>query len=197
MSIGTEGPKPEEADSVQSLAVPDRAATVRSAMTGDRAAIQAVGAAAGERFRSIEDPRVARCADDPPLSLEALSRYVRGGRAWVALVGDEVVGFAVADPLDGGAHLEEVAVRPEHEGRGIGSDLLRLVEGWAASAGLDGVTLTTFRDVPWNRPFYERRGFVVVPDEELTLGLVARREDEAAHGLDPELRVVMRRRGSR
>ena len=29
-------------------------------------------------------------------------------------------------------------------------------------AGYPRITLSTFRDVPWNRPFYERRGFRVV-----------------------------------
>ena len=63
----------------------------------------------------------------------------------------------------------------------------------AAGEGMAAMTLTTFADVAWNRPFYERRGWRVLGDEELTPGLVARVADEAAHGLDPSLRVVMRR----
>ena len=34
---------------------------------------------------------------------------------------------------------------------------------WAAGNGYASVTLTTFRDVPWNMPFYERLGFRVIP----------------------------------
>ena len=47
--------------------------------------------------------------------------------------------------------------------------------------------------MPWNAPFYERRGFRVLAEHELTAGLVARRAAEAAAGLVPDLRVAMRR----
>jgi hypothetical protein len=47
--------------------------------------------------------------------------------------------------------------------------------------------------VPWNRPLYKHLGFRVLGDEELSLGLRALRDDESAHGLDPELRVCMRK----
>jgi GNAT superfamily N-acetyltransferase len=54
------------------------------------------------------------------------------------------------------------------------------------------VTLTTFQDVPWNAPWYSRRGFRVLRDHELTPGLRRRRSLEEAQGLPAELRVVMR-----
>jgi hypothetical protein len=44
------------------------------------------------------------------------------------------------------------------------------------------VTLTTFRDVPWNAPFYRRLGFEVV--DELPSGLAAIRAHEAMAGDD-------------
>jgi hypothetical protein len=53
------------------------------------------------------------------------------------------------------------------------------------------VTLTTFRDVPFNRPFYERRGYRVLEEAEWTPELAQRRAEEADAGLDPELGVVM------
>jgi hypothetical protein len=69
--------------------------------------------------------------------------------------------------------------------------LLRHVEKWARTKGFPAVTLTTFSEVPWNRPWYERRGYRVLAEAEWTPGLVARREEEAADGLDPAQRVVM------
>ena len=53
---------------------------------------------------------------------------------------------------------------------------------WARASGLAAVTLTTFRDVPWNAPFYRRVGFEVVDDP--TPGLAAVRAAERAEGLD-------------
>ena len=53
---------------------------------------------------------------------------------------------------------------------------------WARDTGLAAVTLTTFRDVPWNAPFYRRAGFTVVDDPPP--GLAELRAAERAEGLD-------------
>jgi hypothetical protein len=55
------------------------------------------------------------------------------------------------------------------------------------------LTLTTFADVPWNGPCYERLGFRQLTGTELTPGLRAVRAEEAAHGLDEWPRIAMRR----
>ena len=39
---------------------------VRQATAGDVASMQAVDVAARQRFREIDDPRIARASDDPP-----------------------------------------------------------------------------------------------------------------------------------
>ncbi|HEV7704019.1 MAG TPA: hypothetical protein VGO46_06980, partial [Gemmatimonadaceae bacterium] len=64
---------------------------------------------------------------------------------------------------------------------------------WAAIQGFEAVTLTTFRDVPFNRPFYARLGFEVIPSEKLGAALVAALGEEARRGMDPTTRVAMRR----
>jgi hypothetical protein len=53
--------------------------------------------------------------------------------------------------------------------------------------------LTTFAHVPWNAPYYVRCGFRVLDDAEITQGLQAIREREAAMGVDRWPRVCMRR----
>lgn len=118
----------------------------------------------------------------------------RHGRLWVALADQVPVGFAhvvVREP--GVAHLEELDVHPEHGRRGLGRWLVATVCAWAAEHGYGAVTLTTFRDVPWNRPFYERVGFVVVPPSEISPAMLALVVEEYRRGLDPQRRVVMRR----
>jgi hypothetical protein len=57
--------------------------------------------------------------------------------------------------------------------------------------GLDGLSLSTFREVPWNAPYYRRLGFVDVADEALTPGMRAIREEHLARGLDEDARVFM------
>jgi len=104
------------------------------------------------------------------------------------------VGFASVEALDGAAHLAQLSVDAEFGRRGIGRGLLAAVIGWARRGGLPAVTLTTYRDVPWNGPFYRRYGFVDLDESELTPGLRAHRDQEIAMGLDKfGPRVAMRR----
>lgn len=117
------------------------------------------------------------------------------GHLWVVLADDIPVGFAHVEVLEPTAvHLEEIDVHPEHGRRGLGRRLVMAICAWAATAGYRSVTLTTFRDVPWNMPFYARLGFEVIPPEELSPALLSVVQDETRRGLDPERRVVMRRR---
>jgi GNAT superfamily N-acetyltransferase len=116
------------------------------------------------------------------------------GRLWVALAGDTPVGFARVDVHESGAaHLEEIDVLPEHGRRGLGTRLVAMVCSWAASEGYGAVTLTTFRDVRWNMPFYASLGFEVIPRHELSPSLRSVVRAETRRGLDPFRRVAMRR----
>jgi GNAT superfamily N-acetyltransferase len=84
----------------------------------------------------------------------------------VLVVGDQPVAFAYADHLDSHLHVHQIAVHPAHARQGMGSALMAAVFARAEGAG---VTLTTFRDVPWNGPWYAKLGFVelVSPGPEL------------------------------
>jgi GNAT superfamily N-acetyltransferase len=112
---------------------------------------------------------------------------------WVALNGDVPVGFAHVTELEGDAvHLQEIDVHPAHAQRGLGTALVLEVCNWAADTRRS-VTLTTFRDVAWNMPFYAGLGFDIVPDTELSPALQSIVDDEVRRGLDRSRRVVMRR----
>jgi GNAT superfamily N-acetyltransferase len=112
-------------------------------------------------------------------------------RAWRVLVaGRPVQGFAVLELLDGAAHLEQLSVHPAVGRQGIGSALLAGAVATARDEGLDRVTLITYADVPWNAPFYARRGWR--PLLQPTPGLLDLRARERALGLDRHgRRVVM------
>lgn len=106
--------------------------------------------------------------------------------------GDRPVGFMSAEQADGNLHIWELAVDDNHQRRGIGRRLIERARGWAGERDLSALTLTTFRDVPWNEPFYRSLGFTIVLPEQLTdmLRDVLRHEAEA--GLPPERRCAMR-----
>ncbi|MBC2877585.1 MULTISPECIES: GNAT family N-acetyltransferase [Streptomyces] len=154
--------------------------------------------AAGERFRDIG---MAEIAADEPLQVDELEQYRRAGRAWVATEAGErdadggppVVAYLLADRIDGNLHVEQVSVHPAAARRGVGRALLEHLATVARAAGIPALTLTTFADVPWNAPYYERCGFRRLAVDEITPELRAVREREAAHGLDRWPRVCMRR----
>ena len=123
-----------------------------------------------------------------------LERAQKEGRLWVALLNDVAVGFAHVEVLERDAvHLEEIDVAPAHGRRGLGTQLVLRVCDWAAANGYASVTLTTFRNVPWNMPFYARLGFEIVSSTELSPALLAVVEDDTRRGLDRKRRVVIRR----
>lgn|SRR5690606_39074622 len=109
----------------------------------------------------------------------------------VLVEGDPPAGFALISAVDGNVHLEQLAVHPSRMRRGIGGRLVEAVLDHARAAGAPAVTLTTFRDVPWNAPWYERHGFVVWPERAWgpELRALVRREREL--GIDVAPRVVM------
>jgi len=114
---------------------------------------------------------------------------VEGGRAQ----GERVVGFAHVTDLDGHAHLEQLSVLPDHGRRGIGSALVAAALEEARWAGYDDMSLCTYRDLPWNGPFYARLGFAEV--EHLAPHQQRLRDHEVELGLDADgVRVVMSRR---
>ncbi len=164
---------------------------IRAARPADAERLRAIERAAGARFRDVGMPHIA---DDEPMSAETLVAYADAGRAWVAAdSGDVAVGYIVVDITDRCAHVEQVSVHPDHQGQGLSRQLLDEVERWASRNRLPAITLTTFSEVPWNRPLYEHLGFRVVGEDELTPGLRALRDTEAEHGLNPVGRVCMRR----
>ena len=60
---------------------------------------------------------------------------------------------------------------------------MRAAITWAAAHGYDQLTLATYRDVPWNGPFYASEGFVEVGSVD---------EWYSARGLAPEEPVMGR-----
>nr|WP_246211096.1 GNAT family N-acetyltransferase [Phytoactinopolyspora alkaliphila] len=133
-------------------------------------------------------------ADDDPPSVHDLAEYQEAGRAWVFTdEHDTPVAYLLVQAVDGCAHVEQVSVRPEFARRGIGRRLIDVAEEWAVRHGLEALTLTTYAEVAWNAPYYERLGFRSLSDHELTAGLREIRDEEKAHGLDAWPRVTMRR----
>jgi ribosomal protein S18 acetylase RimI-like enzyme len=79
---------------------------------------------------------------------------------WVAVLGDAVAGFVVLRPDGEDLLLENIAVDPSYQGRGVGRILLDLADQRAQTLDLAGVRLYTHAKMTENQLLYERRGYV-------------------------------------
>jgi GNAT superfamily N-acetyltransferase len=146
--------------------------------------------AAGALFVDAGMPEIAQHSPTP---LDDLKEHLDDRTLLIATDHGMVVGFATVKRLAHHAHVDQMAVHPEYGRQGHGTRLLEAACSWARERGYAHITLTTFEHIPWNAPYYERRGFRVLGQAELTEELHALRQLEATYGLDPMLRVVMRR----
>lgn len=81
---------------------------------------------------------------------------VRNQHAWA-------VGFALIRPRAHGLYLDQISVHPDHGKQGLGRALVHAVLDVANTRKLPHVTLSTFRELPWNGPFYHSLGFRELP----------------------------------
>lgn len=135
------------------------------------------------------------CADGPVRDAEELRTALDTGAVFVACTADgRICGFALVWRVDGCAHLLELAVCPRDQGKRLGRCLIDAAEGWTKAEGLAELTLTTYRDVSWNAPFYRRLGYQVFDPEGWRSGLAAIQHEEAESGFAVQPRVAMRKR---
>lgn len=164
---------------------------IRPARQADVAALAEIERAAGELFRTVGLDIVADGFAPP---LDAYRRAIAAGSAWLAETRSaEPAGFVLAGTLDGAGHLIELDVHPDHGRRGVGRALVATVVEWARREGYRELVLTTFRDVPFNGPFYRAQGFAEFAPGADRPGLSAARAHEAEIGFDAaSARIAMR-----
>ena len=162
---------------------------IHLATSDDVPSLSAIEDAAADLFLSY--PEIAGLSL-PPVEVSKFDAAQRRGHLWVAALSTGApVGFAMVEILGDSAHLEEIDVHPDFGRQGIGATLVETVCRWAQAGGMKMVTLTTFRDIPWNESFYRRMGFEELKPEELSAALAARIAEEERRGLPRHLRLAM------
>jgi GNAT superfamily N-acetyltransferase len=136
---------------------------------------------------------LGRVVDMPPASIAALECGLRRDRLWIATSPlGRPTGFALMK-LKGAAWLDQLSVLDRWQRHGLGAALIDSTARQARTLGFDTLYLSTYRDVPWNAPFYARRGFSVVPRGQWPRALRAQFMLENSHGHPPWRRVIMQR----
>jgi GNAT superfamily N-acetyltransferase len=163
---------------------------IRLATIDDAHLLPGIERSSGELFRQCVG--LEWIADDDVQSVAQHRSLIATGTALVAEQrGHGLVGFLNGEIVEGGLHIWQIAVHGRHQGLGIGRLLIAQAQAAAARQGADKLTLTTFRDVPWNAPYYGRLGFRILGANEITPRLRAILERERQAGLPMAQRCAM------
>jgi GNAT superfamily N-acetyltransferase len=139
----------------------------------------------------VAEPDFAFVAQYPLPDEDAYVPFIKERRAFVCEGADGIAGFILMGDVDGNGHIFQFSVRAGLQRRGVGRLLIAAGETWARQQGHRAVTLTTFRDVSWNAPAYERLGYRLVDVGTAGPSLSGILENERAMGLLRQARVAM------
>lgn len=119
--------------------------------------------------------------------------YIHQEMEWIAVDSrDQPIAFINVERLKESLQICEVSVCQLCQGKGIGRQLIQSVLHYARERGIQIVTLTTFRHIVWNAPYYQRLGFSLIKQHELTIELKKILQQEVIAGFKPEERCAMR-----
>jgi GNAT superfamily N-acetyltransferase len=125
---------------------------VRRAGSGDVDELRAIAVAAYRKYAG----RIGRAP--APVTAD-YAQAVRDGQAWAAVEDGQIIGFAVVMAQPGYLLLDNVAVLPAAQGRGIGARLLALAGEQARGLGLGEIRLYTSEAMTENLACYPRHGY--------------------------------------
>ena len=117
--------------------------------------------------------------------------HLAEGSLWVAEAEGRPEAFLAAHAEGDRLHIDEFAVALDHQGKGLGRRMLGHAAGWARARGFLRLSLTTFRSVPFNAPFYAAFGFREWSPEAAPASIRQALMREAAAGLDDRCAMVM------
>ncbi|CZR64787.1 uncharacterized protein PAC_14686 [Phialocephala subalpina] len=133
---------------------------IRSPRSSDIPNLEKVERSAAEIFLTAN---LGFLLDAPTVDPYLLASMANSGHLWVAVDRyDMPIGFIGGQYLEGNFHIIEVSVARAYQGRGIGKALMATMVDQIRAEGYKTITLTTYRDLPWNAPWYSRMGFVEV-----------------------------------
>ncbi len=144
------------------------ALSVRRAETQDLPTLLEIQAAAALRFARLG---LIATPDGLPetIPIRAFQQAALKGLLFVAEHAERGVGFALCSIERPDLYLDQLSVIPDAARKGAGTALVDAVSMEARRRGLWGVSLSTFRDVPWNAPFFAKQGFQELPRAGLAL----------------------------
>ena len=131
---------------------PPEPRTVRPAVAADTRAVT-------DLVRLAYEPYVPRIGRPPAPMTVDYEQAIADAAVWVVDADDRIVGVVVLRDAPDHLLIENVAVHPDEQGRGLGSALLAYAEARARILGRDDVQLYTHELMIENVTYYRHRGY--------------------------------------
>lgn len=124
-----------------------------------RAAIPAEADAVHDIVHAAYSHYIARIGKPPGPMLDDYSQRIADRQVWVIEDAGRMAGILVLEETPAGFLLDNIAVSPNHQGKGIGRTLIEFAEAEARRRGFDEIKLYTHRLMTENIALYLRIGF--------------------------------------
>jgi len=137
-------------------------AVIRLATPADTTAVR-------ELVRSAYEGYIPRIGLEPGPMGADYPALIEAGKTWVAVDDDAIVGLVVLEEEPDDLLLENIAVAPQAQGRGVGSRLMQFIEDEARRRGVAAIRLYTHEKMTENIAYYGRRGYVETHREHIQM----------------------------
>ena len=148
---------------------------------------------AAQEFLTVPD--LAWIANQSVLSHADHLELIETGYSFVILnLHQQALGFLYALQRGEDFFIVEVDVRADVQKQGVGKQLIQYAIAFAQQERFKYVTLTTFIEVIWNKPFYEKLGFEIIQNQSLAQYLQDTLDCEVVYGFNRKDRCAMRKK---
>lgn len=137
---------------------------IRLATQADVPLLDGIEAVAGTIFPPMSLPENILAERVPN---DVFMKAISQGRLLVAVDSTQSpVGFAFWQDIESSALLSLIEVDPRYGKKGLGTALVVAIIEQVAKDCFSYLYLTTFLNIPWNAPFYQKLGFTLIDDAE-------------------------------
>lgn len=127
--------------------------------------IRPAQAAEASKLAACIDAAYAKYAErisDLPAVSDGCAQDIADNQVWVAAQSDQIIAGLVLVAGNGFMKLANLAVHPDHGGKGLGRKLIELSEHEAKRQGFSEMRLNTHVDIPENVRLYQHLGWAEV-----------------------------------